>query len=117
VSLKIEEIRDLLAQKFSLEKKRLKTYGTKTDSIQMANVCAQYVRAFMSYARSREGKRILKHVNKRHIINNPLRNYLKERIKATSRMAKAIKHVAEETEKKRPWKKTVEHKHKHRNKK
>jgi hypothetical protein len=114
MSLKIDDLRDLLAQKFSREKKRLKSYGTKTDSFQMANVVVRYVQALMCDSRNRELKRLKKLLRQGDL--NKIWKHVRERLKATSRMAKAIRHVAEETEKKRPWKKTVEHKHKHRSK-
>lgn len=114
-----EEIRALLAQKFHKEKLRLKSYGTKSDSFQLANVTARYVQALMSESRYRELKKVNDFVEK-HARCDPrdeLHPYIKERLKATKAMAKAIEHVAEETEKNRPWKRKKEKKKKHHRKK
>jgi hypothetical protein len=98
-----EEVRELLAAKFSKEKKRLKTFGTKTDSFQMANASAHYVLALMAEARNRELKRLDKKLDTcSNDDNEKVVRYVNERLKATSDMAKAINNHAELTEKKRP---------------
>ena len=120
-----EEIRELLAKQFHKEKLRLKSYGTRADSFQLANVVARYVEALMAESRYRELKKLsqviyndskhLKHARK-------LLGHVSERMNATKAMSKAIQHMAEDNEKKRPWKRKEKkkyHKHKHskRNKK
>jgi hypothetical protein len=101
----LDEVKTLLAEKFSLEKKRLKSYGTKTDSYQMANVTAQYVLALMSESRYRELKKLDKLLDTLgEDDNEKVVKHIQERLKATKAMAKAIENVAVENEKKRPWK-------------
>jgi hypothetical protein len=111
--MKTEDIRTLLAEKFSREKKRLKTFGTKVDSFQLANVVYRYIESMMSDSRYRELKRLIKKYPARGKLQD-LYNYIDERMKATKAMSKAIQHVAEDNESKRPWKRKKEHKHKHR---
>jgi hypothetical protein len=109
-----EEIRALLAQKFSDEKKRLKSYGTKTSSFDLANAVARYVESLMSESRYKELKQLEKKLGKHDWYKGGMdivRAYIRERKKATKNMAKAIHNVAERDSKNRPWKK---HKHKKR---
>jgi len=109
-----DEIRELLTQKFSKEKKRLKSYGTKVDSFQLANVVTQYVRALNSEARKSELKYLNKFFDKQKIDpGKRTKAYITERIKSLDQMADLIKRVAEDNESKRPWK---SHKSKHRSK-
>jgi hypothetical protein len=118
-----EEVRELLSQKISKEKKRLKTFGTKADSFNLANAITRHVQALMSESRASELKRLDKKLIDIHESHDKEKivRYVNERLKATSDMAKAIQHTAEDTEKKRPWRSEVEqdidkkeHKHKHR---
>ncbi|SRR6266436_633861 len=101
---KFEEIRALLALKFSKEKKRLKTYGTKANSFDLANSVARFVIALMCESRYRELKRVKKKFNPK---------YLKERLQATKAMTKVLQDFAEEMEKKRPYKFKKVKKHEH----
>lgn len=116
MSLTFDQIRDLLTEKFSKEKKRLKTYGTKANSFDLANVVARYVQALMSDSRRRELKRIEKQFKGKEWARHTLYAYLEERIQATSDMSTAIKNMAVKNESERPYKRKVEkhHKHKHR---
>ena len=111
--MKADDIRAMLAEKFSKEKKRLKTFATKVDSFQLANVVYRYVESMMSDSRYRELKRLQKSIDKNGIEagDRELKKYVAERMKATKAMAKAIRHVAEDAETKRPWKRKKEHKH------
>ena len=70
----------------------------------MANASAHYVLALMAEARNRELKRLYKKLRKwsdnaKIVLVD---KHVKERLKATSDMAKAINNHAELTEKKRP---------------
>ena len=123
-----EEIRELLSQKFSKEKKRLKTFGTKTSSFDLANAVARYVEGMRTDARYGELIRLQKHIDKEHIeIGKRLKIYIQDRIHGTEVMAKTFRDVADQTEKARPWRSKTEqaidrkekkerkerHKHKH----
>ncbi len=115
---KMEDIRLLLAQKFQRESARLNSWGTKTDekaAISFADSVVRFVQALMAESRYRELKRVFKkHAESvykdKHKLDKHFLAYLQERMKATKAMAKAIEHVAEDAEKKRPWK---YHKHEH----
>src|SRR6267154_4384992 len=94
-----DEVRELLSQKISLEKRRLKTFGTKADSFNLANALTSHVMSLMSESRNSELKRLDKHIRNKDI---PFREYgikyINERLKATSDMANAIQHTAERSE-------------------
>jgi hypothetical protein len=113
-----DQIRELLSVKFSKEKKRLKSYGTKANSFDLANAVARYVEALMAEARSRELVRLDKKLKYHGLYKFdkygkiPIKDYIEERIHATSVMAKAIRNEGERNEAARPWKRR-EHKHKH----
>lgn len=89
-----DEIRGLLSEKFSKEKKRLKTYGTKANSFDLANAVFRYVVSLMCESRYRELKRLKKNFNLK---------YLKERLKATKDMTKVLDNFAKTTEDARPY--------------
>jgi|SRR5580704_12799593 hypothetical protein len=94
-----EETRQFLAEKFSKEKKRLKSFKTPTNSFDLANAVTRHVQAMCTDARHRELIRLVKHVPKlKHS------KYINERLTATSSMAKAIKNVADADDVRRPWK-------------
>lgn len=107
-----DEVRAFLAEKFSREKKRLKTFGTKANSFDYAHVITRYVLALMADSRNREIKRSLKFVAA-HGRCDPrveLEPYLQERLKSTSVMSKAIENMAKDDEANRPWKSKAEQK-------
>jgi hypothetical protein len=118
-----EQIRMLLNEKFKAEAKRLESWGTKHSrhSATSFAVCvAEFVRALMSYARSREGEHIRNHVMRmitQHgkVSHDRVVDYIEERIKATKQMSKAIENYAVLQESKRPINTKKEHhgKHKH----
>lgn len=116
-----EETRALLSEKFSKEKKRLKTYGTKASSFDLANAVSHNVRALCSGARYSELKALTKFCEERSIESKRLSQYLTERKQALKTMRDAIQKYADDIEGKRPYKskqhKTKKHKHKHRSKK
>lgn len=100
-----DEIRALLAQKFSKEKKRLRSYKTPYASFDLANAVARYVQNFMAESRYRELKNLRQFIEKHHIdVGKRLNAYIMERSKATKLMAKALENEAVATESKRPWK-------------
>ena len=105
---KFDEIRDMFIIKIRREKKRLKSYGTKIDSFQIANVVASFSQALQAESRYSELKRLLKFCRKKKIFpTSELSSYLQERVRATKQMSEAIEHSAEHNEKNRPWKRTV----------
>jgi len=108
-----EEIRAMLADKYARERKRLKSFGTKTDPFQMANVTARFVLALMSESRYRELKKLKKFIDGKEFKAGKIRDYIGDRLSATKAMSKAIRHMAEESEKIRPWKRKVEKKKHH----
>ena len=100
-----EDVRTLLAEKISKEKKRLKSYKTKANSFDLANAIARYVQSLMAESRHRELTRVMKKGFKTKKEGwKPVIDYVKERHRATKHMAKALNNVAIETEGKRPWK-------------
>lgn len=106
---KFEEIREFLSSQFSKEKKRLKSFGTKASSFDLANAVARHVQALMTESRNRELVRIRKRVGTLQIVPKSraakkLLHYIQERERATRLMVNAIKNVAEENEANRPWK-------------
>ena len=109
-----DEIKEFLAQKFAVEKKRLKSYGTKASSFDLAHAVYRHVEALMCESRYRELKRAFKLADKhkRVLGTEPTYKkylyYLQERMKATKAMSKAIENVANTNDKNRPWKRTVE---------
>jgi len=123
---RFEEIRQLLALKFSKEKKRLKTYGTKANSFDLANAVARFVVALMCESRYRELKRLKKVMDKQPSQGNTRKiwEHMKERLQATKGMTKVLQNFAEEMEKQRPYKPKIKkvkkekrhghHKNKHR---
>src|ERR1700690_3900310 len=120
--MKSDEIRVMLNEKFKAEAKRLESWGTKHSrhSATSFAVCvAEFVRALMSYARSREAKHILNHLKREEtdshgrVSSSVIVSYLEERIKATQQMSKAIEHYAVLQESKRPINTKKEHHGKH----
>jgi ubiquinone biosynthesis protein UbiJ len=99
-----EEVRDLLADKFRTEKQRLKTFGTKANSFDLANVIARHVLGLMAESRCRELRKLDKKLDTfSNDDQEKVSKYITERIKATSAMAKIITKYADEAEKNRPW--------------
>lgn len=105
-----EETRALLAEKFSKEKKRLKTYGTKVSSFDLANAVSHNVRALCSGARYSELKALTKFVDK-FVEDHPAKRlssfvvkYIDERKQALKTMRDAIHKYADDIESKRPRK-------------
>lgn len=114
--MKFEEVRDLLTEKFSDEKKRLKSFGTKASSFDLANAVTRYVQAYACRARYEELKQLGKVLHKQPSQGDTRKiwNHYRERKKATKDMSRAIFNVAERDSRNRPWKrKTHKHKHKH----
>ena len=103
-----DEIRAMLAEKFSKEKKRLKSFGTKSSSFDLANSVARHVESMMTASRHSELRRLdNKLAANQELLDfghrKNLMPYIQERLKATSSMAKAIKTAAETADSKRPW--------------
>lgn len=111
MSITFDQIRDLLASKFSKEKKRLKSYGTKANSFDMANAVARHVQALMTESRASEWRKFKKKILDKQPSQgdtHKIWKYYEERLKATSAMANAIKNMADKAESERPYKR---HKH------
>lgn len=114
-----EEISTMLAAKFKAESNRLKSWGTKTDdkaSVSFAMSVVDFVIALMCESRHRELKRLLKkcpEMDSSKYFARSSSKYLRERLKATKHMAKALENFAVANETKRVWKHKSEHKHKH----
>lgn len=104
MALREEEIRDILAQKFALEKRRLKTYKTKTNSFDLANAVTPWVRAFMADSRVRELRRIQKWMEKEQVKSPRVQKYLATRKPIMQRQAQAIQRMAQERQDRRPSK-------------
>lgn len=104
-----DEIREFLATKFTKERKRLKTYSAHANMYDLANVVSRHVQSLMAESRYSELKKLVK---KRPKLKDD--SYIKERLKATSRMATAIQHVADSDESKRPSRPTGQIKEKKR---
>lgn len=108
-----DEIKDFLTQKFTIEKKRLRSYGTKYSMYDLAHAVYRHIESLMTESRYRELKRFEKYgLHNKKEGWNPVIEYLNERKKATKNMARAIKHVAETNDSNRPWKRKVEKKDK-----
>ena len=113
-----DEIRTLLAEKFVRESARLKSWGTKTDeksAVSFACAVSEFVRALMAESRGRELYRVKKVLRKwrGETLHRKLKEHVEERIKATKLMSQAIQHMAEESEKKKPFNRKLHKKHKH----
>lgn len=109
-----EEVRALLAEKLTKEKKRLKTYGTRASAFDYANCISHNVRSLCSGARYSELKALTKWLEKNYekaFSNSHLTAYLKERKTALKTMRDAIQKYADDIESKRP-RKHKKHKHK-----
>lgn len=104
MALRMEEVRELLAQKFALEKRRLKSFGTKSNSFDLANAVAPWVVALMADSRTRELRRLEKWLEKRHIKSLKVQKYLASRKRETKLQAQAINNLAKQKEEHRPWK-------------
>lgn len=109
-----DEIRELLSQKFSKEKLRLKSYGTKASSFDLAHAVARHVQSLMAESRYSELKRLKKVLDKQPSQGDlhKIWEHYRERSRATKAMAQAIQNVADQNEKARPWKRKPEHKKK-----
>lgn len=104
-----DEIRDFLTEKFTKEKKRLRTYGTKASPFDLANAVTRYVESLMTLSRYKELQRLQKVFDRcdkakgtDHLYYKITRKHVKERMKATKAMATAIFNVAVKTESQRP---------------
>lgn len=102
-----EEIRTMLAEKITTEKKRLKSYSTHANSFDLANALGRHVEALMTSSRYSELKRIIK---KRPKWSTD--SYLQERLRATKKMSEALENFAKDSDGKRPWR-YVDKKHRH----
>lgn len=113
--MKIEEINQLLADKFKKESHRLKSWGTKTDdkaAVSFAMAVSEFVRALMAHSRHRELRRLFKKCGREEWFQ-PV-DYIRERMEATKTMAKAIENLAVKKESERPYGHKEKH-HKHKN--
>jgi|SRR5579864_1764665 len=99
-----EQVRDLLTKAFSQERKRLKSYGTKASSFDLANVVAKHVLSVMSEARKRELIKLERYMAKHKISSKRLYNYIADRKIGLSHMSTALKNDAKLSDSKRPWK-------------
>jgi hypothetical protein len=105
---KFDEIRKMLAEMILKEKKRLKSYSTHANHFDLANALGRHIESMMAYSRHDELKLLVKkypeYAHKSHV---------KERLKATGRMADLLKKTAENLDSKRPWRPTGQDKKKH----
>lgn len=111
-----EEIREFLSTQFSKEKKRLKSYGTKTSTFDLANSVARHVMALMTESRHSELRNFKKKVLDKQPSQGDTRKiykYINERLHATKVMKDAIENVAKDSEANRPWKSKKVKKHGH----
>jgi len=117
MSRTFEEVRALLATAFKKEKERLKSFGTKANSFDLANVVARYVLALMAESRYRELKLFKKKGLKTKKEGwTPVIEYIDDRMKATKSMSRAIRHLAEDADSKRPWQPRHEREYREHNK-
>jgi hypothetical protein len=98
-----EEIREFLAGKIKLEKKRLKTYSAKAGSYDISNVITRYVQSLMADARYSEIQMFEDFSKKKHLKSDRLDKYVKDRKKGLKHMREAFLHEDEASEKRRPW--------------
>lgn len=107
-----EDLRNLLAAQISKEKKRLKTYGTKANSFDLANAITRYVQAFICDGRHREMLRLKKVLDKQPSQGNVHKIYEhnKDRLHGLEVMGKALGNFALTCEKNRPWRSKTEQK-------
>lgn len=109
------EIENFLADKIKQEKKRLKSYGNKANSlansVSIACSIGTFVQAFMAESRYFEIKRVLKWLDESASHRNgytkelrQLQKKLLERKRELKIQKKAVMNMAVEKQEKSPWK-------------